>query len=180
MNPITPSNTVMNAVHDTGGLHRLDVNLLVAFDTLARERNVTRAAERAGVSQSAMSHTLRRLRELFDDPLLVRGRGGMMLTPRAEELIVPVRSGLSHLVRALDEPGTFEASTARRTFRLASPDLFDALALPRLLRRFGAEAPGVDLAITSMPPRLSESLETGDLDLAITAARQSIALSNAS
>ncbi|MEM9731161.1 MAG: LysR family transcriptional regulator, partial [Myxococcota bacterium] len=72
----------MNVDHNSESLHRIDLNLLVALDALARERNVTRAAERAGVSQSAMSHTLRRLRELFGDPLLVRGRGGMVLTPR--------------------------------------------------------------------------------------------------
>ena len=83
----------MSATHDDAGLHQIDVNLLVALDALARERSVTRAAQRAGVSQSAMSHTLRRLRELFDDPLLVRGHGGMVLTPRAEALAIPLRSG---------------------------------------------------------------------------------------
>ena len=73
----------MSRIHDAADLHRIDLNLLVALDALTRERSVTKAAERAGVTQSAMSHTLRRLRELFDDPLLVRGRGGMVLTPRA-------------------------------------------------------------------------------------------------
>lgn len=157
----------MNDIHDASGLHRVDMNLLVAFDTLVRERSVTRAARLAGVSQSAMSHTLRRLRALFDDPLLVRGSAGMVLTPRAESLVVPLRSGLLGLSRALAEPSVFEPSTARRVFRLTSPDLFDVLALPPLLRRLGEEAPGIELAVVPSPRSLSSELETGELDLAI-------------
>jgi DNA-binding transcriptional LysR family regulator len=157
----------MSTAHDDPSLHQIDVNLLVALDALARERSVTRAAQRAGVSQSAMSHTLRRLRELFDDPLLVRGRGGMVLTPRAEALAIPLRSGLVSLARTLTQPDPFEPEAAQRAFRIVSPDLFDALVLPALLRRLGREAPGIDLAIVPMPPRLSDSLETGEVDLAI-------------
>jgi len=157
----------MSSTHDAGNLHRIDLNLLVALDALARERSVTKAAERAGVTQSAMSHTLRRLRELFDDPLLVRGRGGMVLTPRAEALSVPLRSGLISLGRVLAEPRPFEPEHTSRTFRIVSPDLFDALVLPTLLQRLTQQAPGVDLAVVPMPKRLSDSLETGDVDLAI-------------
>ncbi|MBT8451527.1 MAG: LysR family transcriptional regulator [Deltaproteobacteria bacterium] len=157
----------MSSTHAIDGLQRIDLNLLVALDALARERSVTKAAERAGVTQSAMSHTLRRLRELFDDPLLVRGRGGMVLTPRAEALAVPLRSGLVSLARTLAEPAAFEPEDARRTFRIVSPDLFDALVLPTLLQRLGRDAPSVDLAVVPMPKRLSDSLETGDVDLAI-------------
>ena len=157
----------MSLAHTADDLHRIDLNLLVALDALARERSVTKAAERAGVSQSAMSHTLRRLRELFDDPLLVRGRGGMVLTPRAEALTSPLRSGLVSLARTLAEPQPFAPEHASRTFRLVSPDLFDALVLPTFLQRLGRQAPGVDLAVVPMPKRLADSLETGDVDLAI-------------
>ena len=167
MNPMTCFYSGMSVTHTVDDLHRIDLNLLVALDALARERNVTKAAARAGVSQSAMSHTLRRLRELFDDPLLVRGRGGMVLTPRAEALAVPLRSGLVSLARTLAEPPGFEPEQASRTFRIVSPDLFDALVLPTLLRRLEREAPSVDLAVVPMPKRLSDSLETGDVDLAI-------------
>jgi DNA-binding transcriptional LysR family regulator len=114
-----------------------------------------------------MSHTLRRLRELFDDPLLVRGRGGMVLTPRAEALVVPLRSGLVSLARTLAEPEPFAPANASRTFRIVSPDLFDALVLPTLLKRLGRDAPSIDLAVVPTPKRLSDSLETGDVDLAI-------------
>ena len=157
----------MSAAHVEANLHHIDLNLLVALDALTRERSVTKAAERAGVTQSAMSHTLRRLRELFDDPLLVRGRGGMVLTPRAEALAVPLRSGLVTLARTLAEPEAFAPERASRTFRIVSPDLFDALVLPTLLQRLGRQAPSVDLAVVPMPKRLADSLETGDVDLAI-------------
>lgn len=167
MNPMSCFHRYMNTTHTDVELHRIDLNLLVALDALARERSVTRAAERAGVSQSAMSHTLRRLREVFNDPLLVRGRGGMVLTPRAEALAIPLRSGLVSLARALTEPHPFKPELATRAFRIVSPDLFDVLVLPELLRRFGREAPAVDLAIVPTPTRLADSLETGEVDLAI-------------
>jgi DNA-binding transcriptional LysR family regulator len=157
----------MSSNHDVPNLHGIDLNLLVALDALTCERSVTRAAERAGVTQSAMSHTLRRLRELFDDPLLVRGRGRMVLTPRAEALAVPLRGGLLSLARTLAQPEPFEPGRARRTFRLVSPDLFDVLVLPALLRSVGKEAPGINLAVVPSPPSLNDSLETGEVDLAV-------------
>ncbi len=167
MNPMTCFYVDMSETHTADALHGIDLNLLVALDALARERSVTKAAERAGVTQSAMSHTLRRLRELFGDPLLVRGRGGMLLTPRAEALSVPLRSGLVSLARTLADPRPFEPEQASRIFRIVSPDLFDALVLPTLLRRLSQAAPCLDLAIVPMPKRLSDSLETGDIDLAV-------------
>lgn len=166
----------MNTIHDAGSLEapgaadlgKIDLNLLVAFDALARERHVTRAAERLHVTQSAMSHALGRLRELLGDQLLVRGRGGMVLTPRAEELRVPVRSGLTTLGRALAQPRGFDAATARRAFRLASPDLFDVLVVPPLLERVRREAPGVDVAVTPVDERaLGERLEAGEVDAGV-------------
>lgn len=92
----------------------------------------------------------------------------MMLTPRAEALLVPLRSGLSALDRALDQPAVIEPASSRRVFRLASPDLFDLLAVPRLLERVQAQAPGVDLVVAPLVERgLLERLETGELDVAI-------------
>lgn len=146
----------------------IDLNLLVAFDALARERNVTKAAARVGLSQSAMSHALGRLRQLLDDPLLVRGRGGMALTPRAEALAVPLRSGLVTIHRALSDAPSFDAATAQRSFRITSPDLFDVLMLPPMLERIRADAPAVDLTVmTVMTSGLAESLQTGELDVAV-------------
>jgi len=154
-------------------LWAIDLNLIVAFDALARERNVTRTAQRLGVTQSAMSHSLRRLRELLGDPVLVRGRGGMMLTPRAESLVVPLRSGLVTLGRALAQPSRFEPQTARRAFCLASPDLFDVLAIPPLLARIRSEAPGVDIRVVPIDERLLvDQLETGEVDVAVVAQQE--------
>jgi DNA-binding transcriptional LysR family regulator len=148
----------------------VDLNLIVAFDVLARERSVTRAAQGMGVTQSAMSHALRRLRDLFADPLLVRGRGGMTLTPRAASLVVPLRSGLVTIGRALTQPNRFEARSARRAFCISSPDLFDVLAIPPLLARIRHEAPGVDIAVVPVNERrLPEQLETGEVDVAVMA-----------
>lgn len=148
-------------------LARIDLNLLVAFDALSREQNVTRAAERVGITQSAMSHALRRLRELLGDPLLVRGKSGMVLTARARALVLPLRSGLVSVDRALARVERFDPGTARRKFRLATPDLFDLLAIPPLLEAIRERAPGVDLVVAALDARLSDALETGEIDLCV-------------
>ena len=149
-------------------LSGIDLNLLVAFDALIQEGSVTRAAQRMNITQSAMSHTLRRLRDLFDDPLLVRGHKGMLLTPRAEALAVPVRSGMVMLYRAVNRPPQFDPATTQRSFRMASPDLFDVLMLPPLLERLGREAPGINIDVVEVAGRpLMEGLETGEVDMAI-------------
>jgi DNA-binding transcriptional LysR family regulator len=174
MNQTVHFHDAMKLIHDgedavsPEALARVDLNLIVAFDALARERSVTRAAGRLGVTQSAVSHALRRLRDLFDDPLLVRGRSGMALTPRAEALVVPLRSGLVMFGRALAEPSVFDPATTHRAFRLATPDLFDVLAIPPLLARIRREAPGVDISVVPVADaRLSERLETGEVDVAV-------------
>ena len=117
MNQMMRFHVAMNAIHAAeriapGALAGIDLNLIVAFDALAHERSVTLAAQRIGVTQSAMSHALRRLRVLLGDPLLVRGQSGMVLTPRAELLAIPVRSGLVTLGRALSGPLRFEPGSA--------------------------------------------------------------------
>jgi DNA-binding transcriptional LysR family regulator len=157
----------MRSIHGPVELAAIDLNLLVVFDALAREKSVTRAAERVGVTQSAMSHALRRLRDLLGDPLLVRGRSGMVLTPRAEALVVPLRAGLMTIARALGEPARFEPATARRSFSIATPDLFDVLAIPPLLERVRREGPGIDLAVVRLSDRLDQELETGEVDAAV-------------
>jgi DNA-binding transcriptional LysR family regulator len=147
------------------------VNLLVALDAMLREGSVTRAAARLGVTQSAMSHALRQLRELLGDPLLVRGTGGMVLTPRAESLAVPLRRGLEDLKLALRDEPLFDPAAARRAFTIATNDAVGLLILPPLLDLFGREAPGIDLDVTPGDmPRYAHQLETGALDLALGAA----------
>ncbi len=157
----------MNEIH-AQALAGIDLNLFVAFDALARERSVTRAAARMGVTQSAMSHTLRRLREVTADPLLVKSGSGMELTPRAEALLVPVRSALLILERGLVNPGEFDPRESTRTFCVATPDLFDVLAIPALLEGVRGEAPQVNVqVIPVLAPQLSQKLETGEVDAAV-------------
>ncbi|HEX5657785.1 MAG TPA: LysR substrate-binding domain-containing protein, partial [Polyangiales bacterium] len=96
------------------------------------------------------------------------GQSGMVLTPRAEALVLPLRSGLLTLGRALAVQSAFEPSTAQRTFTLATPDLFDVLMMPPLLARVRAQAPGIALTLlANSTPDLAERLETGDVDFAV-------------
>lgn len=169
MTPTNGHHVRMSTHHNddpVDALSRVDLNLLVVFDVLARTRSVTRAAQHLGVTQSAVSHTLRRLRELVEDPLLVRSGNGLELTPRAEELQAPLRAALVAVGRAL-AADVFEPASTRRTFRMTAPDLFDLLVLPALVARLAAEAPRADLAMVPAQPPFERRLEAGDLDLAI-------------
>lgn len=125
----------------------LDLNLLVVLDALLRERSVTRAAKRVGKSQPAVSNALSRLREVLQDPLLVRSGGAMELTPRGREIAPLVREALGAVERAMAPPVAFEAATARETFRLAATDYIEMVLLPRIVTRAAAKAPGVTLDV---------------------------------
>jgi DNA-binding transcriptional LysR family regulator len=124
----------------------VNLNLFVVFEALAAERNVTRAAKRLGVTQSAVSNALRQLRTLFDDPLFLRRSAGVEPTPRALALVDPVRRGLAALGDALAPP-RFDPKTAERTFVIATSDYVELVLLPPLLARLAVEAPGVRLEI---------------------------------
>ena len=104
-------------------VNRIDLNLLVYLDALLRERNVTQAANQLSLSQPAMSNGLRRLRELFDDPLLVRTSEGMTPTERALELEPVVRDVLSKIDHAVQARSDFEPATAERVFRIMALSL---------------------------------------------------------
>jgi DNA-binding transcriptional LysR family regulator len=156
----------MRMLHD-GTLSAVDMNLLVVLRALLAERHVTRAAARLGLSQSATSHALARLRDLYRDPLLVRSGRALKLTPRAERLLPTLERGLSDLKAALaGEPG-FDPSTARRAFTLGMVDYLQAILLGPLLRLLAREAPHVDLLLASVPG-LEEEATAGNLDLAVT------------
>lgn len=126
---------------------RFDLNLLRALHALLAERAVGRAALRLGLSQSAMSHALRRLRALLDDPLLVRVGSRMELTPRALALCEPVDHALA-VTRKLFEETEFDPATSQRRFTLMAPDLVVSLVAPTLTERVAREAPNVCVEIT--------------------------------
>ncbi|MBM7060281.1 LysR family transcriptional regulator [Pseudomonas sp. UL073] len=148
----------------------LDLNLLVVFATLWETQNVTRASERLALSQSAVSHALRRLRERLGDELFVIGRGGLVPTARAAELIGPVRDALSRLDDVLQGTAPFVPAAAQRKFRIASGDFVEFLILPRLTQHIAREAPGVMIEVVPLPPNntVAALLESGEIDLVIS------------
>jgi len=159
----------MNDAHDEAevDLRQVDLNLLVAFDALAREKSVTRAAQRLGITQSAMSHALRRLRDLFGDPLVVRTGAGLVLTPRAEEVSGPLRGCLKGLGTIVFGKTKFDPGETRRTFRMAGPDLLDLILLPRLQRKLEEDAPHAALTMAALPKRIDLALESGEIDVCV-------------
>src|SRR5438552_786253 len=129
-------------------LRRFDLNLLVVFDILMFERSVTRAAERLGRTQSAVSHSLSRLRDQFGDPLLVKAGVRMQPTAFALELIEQARPMLSGIQRVLSPQHVFDRATSRRIFRLAAPDFMLTL-FGDLLYKLRPDAPYVSVEWTA-------------------------------
>src|ERR1700692_1879245 len=128
-------------------LRTVDLNLLVVFDALMAERNVTRAAERNGLSQPAVSKALNRLRGLFDDPLFVRRDRAMEPTARALELAGPIHGALADISRTLTHATAFDPATVTASVQMATIDLYHTHLLPALVRHLRRHAPGIDLRI---------------------------------
>ncbi|GMG88201.1 LysR family transcriptional regulator [Biformimicrobium ophioploci] len=148
-------------------IERVDLNLLVYLDVLLRERNVTRAANYLGLSQPAMSNGLKRLRDLFDDPLLVRTREGMMPTERAAELQPMVREALSAVDRVVQPNRPFEPENGARLFRIMASDYAESTLMPPLLKRLRTEAPGISLDIMTPSDVSFIDVEQGKVDMVI-------------
>lgn len=144
----------------------LDLNLLRVFDALAEERSVTRAGERLGLTQSAVSHALNRLRYALEDELFLRGPDGMKPTPRATEIWPELRRGLLLLQHAV-APTEFDPSEAERVFNLAASSYTGEVLLPHLVARLRAEAPKVQLHVRGLEAGVPEALEAGRVDMAI-------------
>lgn len=145
----------------------VDLNLLVVFDALMAERHVTRAGERIGLSQPAVSAALKRLRHLLKDDLFIRRSDEMQPTRKAQELAVPLRQALTQIQAAL-KPQVFEPTTAQRSFKLATNDFAASMLLPILGAKLSAEAPGIDLRVIYADDALGMKLLDEDaIDLAI-------------
>lgn len=129
------------------GLAGLDLNLLRVFDAVARERHVTRAAERLGLSQPAVSNALGRLRAALGDELFLRRPGGVEPTALALNLMAPVAEALDRLAETLASTAPFEPATSQRVFPIAMSEYAEAVLAPPLLAHCAREAPGVLLAI---------------------------------
>ncbi|MBT7437995.1 MAG: LysR family transcriptional regulator [Cellvibrionales bacterium] len=148
-------------------MRNIDLNLLVFLDVLLKERNVTRAAESLGISQPAMSNGLRRLRDLFGDPLLVRTSDGMKPTERAELLQPLVRDVLASVEQAVEPKQKFNEKKANRVFRISVSDYTESTLLPHLLRRLSSEAPHVILDVLTPSDISYQNVEQGTVDLVI-------------
>ena len=148
-------------------LSRIDLNLLVYLDVLLREKNVTRAAEQLGITQPALSNGLRRLRDLFNDPLLVRTSEGMTPTERALELQPQVRTILSAVEQAVLPVSDFEVTKSSRVFRIMASDYAESTLLMPLLFKLRDEAPNITLDILTPSDVTFQDLEQGKIDMAI-------------
>lgn len=150
-------------------LRNFDLNLLLVFDAVLRERSVIRAADALALSQPALSHALNRLRYLLKDRLFIRTPKGMMPTPRAEQLALPVRKALNDLQLAL-ETEKFSPATAERRFVIAVNNYAAVTLAGPIVAACQAQAPKVRLSLRpSGTLDLAELLELGQLDLAISA-----------
>lgn len=141
----------------------LDLNLLRVFDAMLEERSVTRAGARVGLTQSAVSHALSRLRFALNDELFVRGANGMQPTPRAIEMGPQVHAALAQLQAAL-EPPNFEPSTSDRRFVLAAGAYASAVMAPPLASRLATEAPSIELAIRQLTAETFERIDARRVD----------------
>ena len=144
---------------------RIDLNLLLVFDAVARNRSVTAAAGQLSLSQPAVSHALNRLRVLVGDPLFVRSRAGLVATPRAAAMIHPVGRLIdaAHGVLAHRE---FDPVTTTQTYRVAASDYSMLTVVPKLVELLRSRAPGSNLEVHNVSERTLSCLETGEIDIA--------------
>jgi LysR family transcriptional regulator, transcriptional activator of nodD3 and syrA len=155
-------------------LSAVDLNLLVAFDALLTERHVTRAAERIGLSQPALSKALQRLRDVFDDRLFERRDGVMQPTAQALKLSQPVRRALDEIQSAL-APRDFDPRRAWATVTLGLVDYYEVLLLPRLMNDLRRSAPGIDLAVKRTDRlRVHEQFAKNEIDFAVVPIPESV------
>jgi DNA-binding transcriptional LysR family regulator len=146
----------------------IDLNLLRAFDAVLREKRVTAAAARLGLTQPAVSNALARLRRLFDDPLFMRTPRGMEPTAFAQALAAPVHEALGLIESALAHRAGFEPGSSARSFRFHMSDIGEIFFLPPLVERVRREAPNVRIEAQSVPlDEIPAALATGELDLAM-------------
>lgn len=151
-------------------INRFDLNLLVVFLELWETRSVTRTSERLSLTQSAVSHALKRLRSALDDALFLHSRTGLQPTPRAQRLVDPIRKALEEIGNTISFENGFSPATAQRGFNIAMGEIVELSLAPLLVKEIAKEAPGVVLKFRAMPDtRIAcEQLEAGDLQLLLS------------
>jgi DNA-binding transcriptional LysR family regulator len=148
----------------------IDLNLLSVFQEVYRERQISAAARRLGLTQSAVSNALARLRRTFGDELFVRTAHGMQPTPLAQQMAEPIGAAMVQVALALSQRSRFDAATSGRRFTLAMTDVGEVYFMPVLIERCRTVAPNVEIAsIRANGLTLKDDMETGRVDLAIGA-----------
>ncbi len=149
-------------------LRTFDLNLLRVFEAIAHDRSVSRAADKLGMSQPAVSNALNRLREQLGDPLFVRTSAGMEPTPKADLLASFINQGMTAIRAGLTSGTAFDPATSRRRFHLLLTDVGAITFLPQLLSTLDREAPGIDLTVSEFAvSNYADLLDEGLADLAI-------------
>lgn len=147
----------------------IDLNLMGVFEAMMAEKHVSRAAQKVGLSQPAMSAALSRLRALYKDPLFVRSPKGMMPTHKAKQLEEPISKALDLLRGSLAAEPEFDPKTCDKTFRIAMSDWLCLLLLPKISAFLRKEAPLSNLSIRNMASQeMHQALMNGELDLGIS------------
>ncbi len=153
---------------DINNIRRLDLTLLIVLRDLIRHRKTTRVADNLGLGQSAISHSLARLRDIFGDPLFVRRPDGLEPTDRALRLLPVIDQVLSLVEQAVRDDHSFDPANARRTFRIAANDYVSSLIAPPLIAALAAKAPAARLSIDfAVGAQAVERLRRHEIDLAI-------------
>jgi len=150
-------------------LRKIDINLLIVFETLMLDRSLTRAAQKLYLGQPAISAALRRLREFFDDPLFVRSGRLMEPTARANELLIKISPVLDSLSSAIGEGTPFTPESADKTFRIGLSDDVEYALLPKVLRQIRREAPLMKLVIRRANVwQITSMLSSGEISMGIS------------
>lgn len=146
----------------------LDLNLLPVFEAMLQEQNVTAAAARMGLTQSALSNALGRLRHYFEDPLFVKTRKGMLPTPRALELAQPLRDAMTLVRAAAQKSEGFDPTSSNRTFRLYMTDVGEMVLLPALMKHLRENGITIQIETAQLDSEeVAERLASGEIDFAV-------------
>ncbi len=149
-------------------ISNINLNLLVVFDVLMREQNLTKTGEQLGLSQPTISHALKGLREMFNDELFIKSAGGMRPTKQALHLIEPLRCALAKIEGTLHLENIFDPMKSQRIFQLGLSDYANFIFLPLMVAQLAREAPNIALDVQHInKPEKSQMIENGDLEMAI-------------
>ena len=149
-------------------IHSLDLNLLRLLHAIFESRNLTRTGERLGLTQSAVSHALKKLRYSFDDPLVIRQGNELVLTPKAEGLQIPLARWLNDFEKNIFNQIEFDPSTSEKTFHISTTDQFEQIIVPKIVKALKKQAPHIHLYFSKWDVgRFAQQIESGEIDFAV-------------